>query len=168
MNYIFRPEDVLEFQSDDVSMNVSSTEESTIPDPKSSSDSPETLNSSLEEAKKSFSMPNLTTIREEAELTSSSPKPIVNNEIVPEIRIEKDTSDNIDIDIHAYLEERRVYLENRIGLERLLKVYHLINDLEGQLEDEKVDYSDLTAILGEGNEMLIDDIIQLVVADNFF
>ena len=37
-----------------------------------------------------------------------------------------------------------------------------------QSDDEKIDYSDLIRILGKGNEELIDDIIQLVVADQFF
>ena len=34
--------------------------------------------------------------------------------------------------------------------------------------DEKIDYTTLTKVLGKGNEELIDDIIQLVVADQFF
>ncbi len=38
-----------------------------------------------------------------------------------------------------------------------------------QSDDERIiDYSDLIKVLGKGNEELIDDIIQLVVADQFF
>ena len=48
-----------------------------------------------------------------------------------------------------------------------MKVYKMIAKLE-QSDDEKIDCSDLIHILGKGNEELIDDIIQLVVADQFF
>ena len=43
----------------------------------------------------------------------------------------------------------------------------MISKLE-QSDDEKIDYTTLTRVLGKGNEDLIDDIIQLVVADQFF
>ena len=43
----------------------------------------------------------------------------------------------------------------------------MISDLE-ESEEDRLDYSDLKDILGANNEMLIDDIVQLVVADNFF
>lgn len=46
-------------------------------------------------------------------------------------------------------------------------MYNLISNLEESGNDH-IDYSDLKNILGEENEMLIDDIVQLVVADNFF
>ena len=75
------------------------------------------------------------------------------------------TTDNPDI--HGYLEEKRVQLEAEVGLERLLKVYKLIALMEEE-ESEQVDYSDLRDVLGVGNEHFIDDIIQLVVADNFY
>jgi hypothetical protein len=69
--------------------------------------------------------------------------------------------------IFSYLECQRATLEERIGVNTLLKVYKMISKLE-QSEDERIDYSDLTRVLGKGNEELIDDIIQLVVADTFF
>jgi hypothetical protein len=75
--------------------------------------------------------------------------------------------DDGDSNIHGYLEQQRVFLENEVGLDRLLKVYNLIANFE-ELEIEQVDYSDLRDILGVENQHLIDDIIQLVVADNFF
>ena len=56
----------------------------------------------------------------------------------------------------------------RIGIETLLKVYRLVADLEQKSVDEKLDYRDFQNILGPGNEDLIDNIIQLVVADSFF
>ena len=37
-----------------------------------------------------------------------------------------------------------------------------------ETEDDQLDYRDFQKILGKGNEDLIDDIIQLVVADQFF
>ena len=70
-------------------------------------------------------------------------------------------------DIHGYLEEQRVRLENAVGLEKLLKVYRLVETMEDE-HREQVDYTDLTHILGVENEALIDDIIQLAVADHFF
>ena len=72
-------------------------------------------------------------------------------------------------DIHAFLEEKRAALEQEIGLDRLLRVYNMIAELEQSAEDDKaVDYAALATVLGEGNEHHIDGIIQLVVADNFF
>ena len=58
-------------------------------------------------------------------------------------------------------------MEEKIGITTLMKVYKMIAKLE-QSDDEKIDCSDLIHILGKGNEELIDDIIQLVVADQFF
>lgn len=69
--------------------------------------------------------------------------------------------------IFAYLESQRAVLEEKIGIVTLLKVYKMIAKLE-QSENDKIDYGDLIKILGKGNEELIDDIIQLVVADQFF
>lgn len=69
--------------------------------------------------------------------------------------------------IFAYLESQRAVLEEKIGIVTLLKVYKAIAKLE-QSENDKIDYEDLIKILGKGNEELIDDIIQLVVADQFF
>ena len=69
--------------------------------------------------------------------------------------------------IFAFLESQRAVLEEKIGITTLMKVYKMIAKLE-QSDDEKIDYSDLIRILGKGNEELIDDIIQLVVADQFF
>ena len=82
-------------------------------------------------------------------------------------KIQNGISLNTNSEIFSYLEAQRVYLESRIGVDSLLKVYRLVCDLEEKLEDEKLDYSDFQKILGRGNEDLIDDIIQLVVADNF-
>ena len=48
-----------------------------------------------------------------------------------------------------------------------MKVYRLVADLEEKSVDEKINYADFQNILGRGNEDLIDNIIQLVVADNF-
>ena len=70
-------------------------------------------------------------------------------------------------DIFAFLESQRAVLEEKIGIATLMKVYKMIAKLE-QTDDERIDYSDLIRILGKGNEELIDDIIQLVVADQFF
>ena len=70
-------------------------------------------------------------------------------------------------DIFAFLESQRAVLEEKIGIATLMKVYKMIAKLE-QTDDEMIDYSDLIRILGKGNEELIDDIIQLVVADQFF
>ena len=70
-------------------------------------------------------------------------------------------------DIFAYLESQRAMLEQKVGVNTLIKVYKMIGKLE-QSEDEKIDYNTLTKVLGKGNEDLIDDIIQLVVADQFF
>ena len=75
---------------------------------------------------------------------------------------------NTNSEIFSYLESQRVYLESRIGVDSLLKVYHLVADLEEKGVDDRLDYSDFQKILGHGNEDLIDDIIQLVVADTFF
>ena len=69
--------------------------------------------------------------------------------------------------IFAFLESQWAVLEEKIGITTLMKVYKMIAKLE-QSDDEKIDYSDLIRILGKGNEELIDDIIQLVVADQFF
>jgi len=69
--------------------------------------------------------------------------------------------------IFAYLENQRATLEEKIGVGTLLKVYKMVAKLE-QSDEERIDYSDLIKILGKGNEELIDDIIQLVVADQFF
>ena len=68
----------------------------------------------------------------------------------------------------SFVEAQRAYLESRIGIETLLKVYRLVADLEQKSVDEKLDYRDFQNILGPGNEDLIDNIIQLVVADSFF
>lgn len=73
----------------------------------------------------------------------------------------------IATNIFEYLESQRVILEQKIGVATLLKVYRMIARLE-QSVDERIDYSDLTKVLGKGNEDLIDDIIQLVVAEQFF
>ena len=70
-------------------------------------------------------------------------------------------------DIFAFLESQRAVLEEKIGTGTLLKVYKMINRLDKN-ESERIDYADLIKILGKGNEELIDDIIQLVVADQFF
>ena len=70
-------------------------------------------------------------------------------------------------DIFAFLESQRAVLEEKIGTGTLLKVYKMINRLDKN-ESERIDYADLINILGKGNEELIDDIIQLVVADQFF
>ena len=70
-------------------------------------------------------------------------------------------------DIFAFLESQRAVLEEKIGTGTLLKVYKMINRLDKN-ESERIDYADLIRILGKGNEELIDDIIQLVVADQFF
>jgi len=81
------------------------------------------------------------------------------------------------LDIYAYLEQQRVLLERQIGLEKLLRVYKLISDLESEasaawekdVEDEQaVDYSALAEALGEGNEGLIDDVVRLAVADAMY
>ena len=71
--------------------------------------------------------------------------------------------------IHGYLEEQRAFLEEKLGLDKLLAVYNLIADVESS-EDcgEQVDYSTLCSLLGTEGSRYIDDIIQLVVADNFF
>ena len=71
-------------------------------------------------------------------------------------------------DIFAYLESQRAILEEKIGVKALLRVYKMISKLEHSAGDEKIDYTTLTKVLGKGNEELIDDIIQLVVADQFF
>ena len=70
-------------------------------------------------------------------------------------------------EIFAFLESQRAILEEKIGMPTLMRVYKMIAKLE-QSDDERIDYSDLIRILGKGNEELIDDIIQLVVADQFF
>ena len=76
--------------------------------------------------------------------------------------------------IHGYLEAQRAKLEGVLGLEKLLAVYSMIanNGEAGDDEDDddcqQVDYSTLCEMLGEENSHLIDDIIQLVVADNFY
>ncbi len=77
-------------------------------------------------------------------------------------------SQSQDENIFSFLESQRVRLESRLGVEALLKVYKAIAKLENGGEEEKLSYYDLTKILGKGNEDLIDDIIQLVVADQFF
>ena len=69
--------------------------------------------------------------------------------------------------IFAFLESQRAVLEEKIGITTLMKVYKMMATLE-QSDDEKIDHSDLIPILGKGNEELIDDISQLVVADQFF
>ena len=82
--------------------------------------------------------------------------------------IEKEISSNSNIETFSFWEAQRAYLESRIGIESFLNVYRLVADLEEKSVDEKLDYSDFQKILGRGNEDLIDNIIQLVVADNFF
>ena len=83
--------------------------------------------------------------------------------------LEKEVSSpHTDSATSSFLEAQRAYLESRIGIESLLKVYRLVAELEEKSVDEKLDYSDFQKILGRGNEDLIDNIIQLVVADNFF
>jgi len=85
------------------------------------------------------------------------------------------TEDNIsngrrmsgESNIFSYLESQRAYLEQRIGVNRLLKVYNLVSSLDSG-DDDQLDYRDFQKILGRGNEDLIDDIVQLVVADQFF
>ena len=67
----------------------------------------------------------------------------------------------------AFLESQPAVLEEKIGITTLMKVYKMMATLE-QSDDEKIDHSDLIPILGKGNEELIDDISQLVVADQFF
>ena len=69
--------------------------------------------------------------------------------------------------IFAFLENQRAVLEDKVGVVTLLKIYKMIARVE-QSEDERINYSDLIKVLGKGNEDLIDDIIQLVVADQFF
>ena len=69
--------------------------------------------------------------------------------------------------IFAFLESQRAVLEEKIGVATLLKVYKMIAKVERTVDD-KLDYEDLIKVLGKGNEELIDDIIQLVVADQFF
>ena len=71
-------------------------------------------------------------------------------------------------DIYSYLECQRVILEEKVGTANLLKVYQLVANIEDDTEDQQIDYSDFQNILGAGNEHLIDEIIQLVVADQFF
>ena len=70
--------------------------------------------------------------------------------------------------IFAYLESQRVVLEEKIGVGTLLKVYKMVAKLDQSDDERIIDYSDLIKVLGKGNEELIDDIIQLVVADQFF
>ena len=70
--------------------------------------------------------------------------------------------------IFAYLESQRVVLEEKIGVGTLLKVYKMVAKLDKSDDERIIDYSDLIKVLGKGNEELIDDIIQLVVADQFF
>ena len=82
--------------------------------------------------------------------------------------LEKGSSSNSNFGMFSFWEAQRAYLESRIGIEALLKVYRLVADLEQRSVDEKLDCSDFQKILGRGNEDLIDNIIQLVVADNFF
>ena len=89
-------------------------------------------------------------------------------ELEPEEKEVQDENQEEDLrNIHAYLEEQRVMLEARVGLDKLLLVYNLIANVEERSED-RLDYSTIAAILGEENRGLIDEIIQLVVADNFF
>lgn len=73
----------------------------------------------------------------------------------------------LNTNIFDILESQRAMLEAKIGTGTLVKVYKMIAKLE-QSNDEKIDYADLIKILGKGNEELIDEIIQLVVADQFF
>ena len=75
---------------------------------------------------------------------------------------------NTGVTTHSNLEIQRANLETRIGVEALLKVYNLVLELEQKNDDDKLDCTDFQQILGSGNEDLIDDIIQLVVADQFF
>ena len=82
--------------------------------------------------------------------------------------LEKGSSSDSNFGMFSFWEAQRAYLESRIGIEALLKVYRLVADLEQRSVDEKLDCSDFQKILGRGNEDLIDNIIQLVVADNFF
>ena len=82
--------------------------------------------------------------------------------------LEKGSSSNSNVGMFSFWEAQRAYLESRIGIEALLKVYRLVADLEQRSGDERLDCSDFQKILGRGNEDLIDNIIQLVVADNFF
>ena len=71
-------------------------------------------------------------------------------------------------EVFSYLESQRAHLEARIGTEALLNVYNLVSELESKNDDETLNYGDFQKILGNGNEDLIDDIVQLVVADQFF
>ena len=82
--------------------------------------------------------------------------------------LEKGSSSNSNLGTFSFWEAQRAYLESRIGIESLIKVYRLVADLEERSVDERLDYSDFQKILGRGNEDLIDNIIQLVIADNFF
>jgi hypothetical protein len=81
---------------------------------------------------------------------------------------EKGAYSHSNPDRFSFWEAQRAYLESRIGIQTLVKVYRLVADLEQKSVDGKLDYSDFQKILGRGNEDLIDNIIQLVVADNFF
>ncbi|XP_040567677.1 uncharacterized protein [Lepeophtheirus salmonis] len=72
-------------------------------------------------------------------------------------------------DIFSTLEGQRAYLERRVGVDNLLTVYKLISNCVSDTDDDKqLHVMDFQKILGKGNETLIDDIVQLVVADQFF
>ena len=116
------------------------------------------------------SMPNLTILelrpKENDQEEVKDLEDDTSNDEVSEI---ENDDDDETVMIHGYLEEQRAMLESKLGLTKLLTVYRLISDVEEAAEaEESVDYSTLAAILGEENKHLIDDIIQLVVADNFF
>ena len=130
---------------------------------------------------RSFSLPNLTFTPLESLIPKTEELRIKSNFDYSddfELESEQLNDDNDDMwhetmdptqqsDIFAFLESQRAVLEEKIGTGTLLKVYKMINRLDRN-ESERIDYADLINILGKGNEELIDDIIQLVVADQFF
>eukprot|EP00095_Tigriopus_kingsejongensis_P006276 snap_masked-scaffold990_size72856-processed-gene-0.7 protein:Tk06276 transcript:snap_masked-scaffold990_size72856-processed-gene-0.7-mRNA-1 annotation:"hypothetical protein BRAFLDRAFT_204870" len=102
-------------------------------------------------------------VDEVVEISRSSPEEDLSDLILIEISDDSRPSSHS----HGYLEEQRARLEALVGVPTLIQVYNLIWALQSS-EDEQVDYADLKAILGPAKEHLIDDIIQLVVADNVF
>ncbi len=72
--------------------------------------------------------------------------------------------------IHSCLEEQRARLESHLGLPKLMAAYRLVSEAGEEAEDEggEVDHDTLCRLLGKENAHLIDDIIQLVVADSIF
>jgi hypothetical protein len=114
--------------------------------------------------------------KQEVDLKKSSSLPSVINDVSSNETSDTDiepSSENLEEDkksqedIHEYLEVKRVELEQKIGLEKLLSIYRLISESEHRDKDQ-VDYSDLAEALGPQNELFIDEIIQLVVADSIY